>query len=72
MNDIVVQYAVLWGMKIGSAIGLKERGIAEEMKAYDSMELLEIFTGWAEEYFNSDVEDSVEFFEMKLVDLMHE
>ena len=72
MNDIIVQYAVLWGMKIGSVIGSKEREIAEVMKVYDSVELLEIFSGWAEEYFNSDVEDSVEFFEMKLADLMHE
>ena len=72
MNDIIVQYAVLWGMKIGSAIGSKEREIAEEMKAYDSVELLEIFTGWAEEYFNSEIEDSVDFFEMKLTNLMHE
>ena len=72
MNDIIVQYAALWGMKIGSAISSKEREFAEEMKTYDSVELLEIFTGWAEEYFNSDVEDSVEFFEMKLTDLMHE
>lgn len=72
MNDIIVQFAVLWGIEIGSPLSSKEREVAEEMKAYDSLELMLIFTGWAEEYLASDVEDTVEFFQAKLTDLMHE
>lgn len=72
MNDIIVQFAVLWGINIGSPISSKEQEIANEMKTYDSEELLSILSGWAEEYLASDVEDTVEFFEKKLTDLMHE
>ena len=72
MNDIIVQFAMLWGVTIGSALSSKEREIAEEMKTYDSEELLQILSGWAEEYAFANAEDTVEFFETKLTDLMHE
>ncbi len=72
MNDIIVQFAVLWGIKIGSALSSKEQEIANEMKAYDSEELLNILSTWAEEYNKSDTEDTCEFFENKLTDLLHE
>ena len=72
MNDIIVQFAVLWGIKIGSPISSKEKEIAKEMKTYDSDKLLDILSGWAEEYIASDMEDTVEFFEKKLTNLMHE
>jgi len=73
MNDIIVQFAVLWGQVIGSSIiSSKEMEIAEEMKQYDSEELLKIFSGWADEYKALGKEDTVEFFESKLTDLMHE
>ena len=42
------------------------------MKTYDSDKLLDILSGWAEEYIASDMEDTVEFFEKKLTNLMHE
>lgn len=72
MNDIIVQFAVLWGINIGSPISFKEQEIASEMKTYDSEELLNILSEWAEEYLASNIEDTVEFFEKKLADLMHE
>ena len=73
MNDIIVQFAVLWGQFIGSAVlSSKEMRLAEEMKAYDSEELLDIFTGWAQEFGKSNEEDTVDFFNEKFAELMHE
>lgn len=40
------------------------------MKTYDSEELLNILSEWAEEYLTSNIENTVEFFEKKLTDLM--
>jgi len=73
MNDLIVQFAVLWGEFIGSAVlSSKEMRLTEEMKQYNLEELLDIFSGWADEFSNSDEEDTVEFFNEKLADLMHE
>lgn len=72
MNDIIVQFAVLWGQTIGSSLSSKEVEIAEEMKQYDSEELLKILSAWAEEFVAGNEEDTVEFFEEKLVDWLHE
>ena len=66
MNDIIVQFAMLWGMTIGSAISPKEIETAEKMKQYNSEELLQLMSEWAEEYVSANAEDTVEFFEKKL------
>ena len=71
--DLVFQFAVLWGMYIGSAMTVTEEKNAKEMKEYDSEELLTLLTGWQDEYLKQDkVEDTCEFFNMKLENLMHE
>lgn len=72
MNDIIVQFAILWGEHIGSALSSKELEISNEMKAYDSKEVLHLLSAWAEEYMHSEITDTVEFFDSKLTDLMHE
>lgn len=64
--DVIVQFAVLWGMYIGSALTPTETERAKKMKEYDSEELLEIFKGWEIEYSKSDEEDTVEFFNLML------
>ena len=66
MNDVIVQFAVLWGQTIGSALSVKEIMLANEMKEYDSEELTQLLSVWATEYRNSDEEDTVEFFQQKL------
>ena len=72
-NDLVVQFAILWGMQIGSAFSSKEIEIAEEMKQWDSDELFKLFSAWKTEYFGQDIiEDSAEFFQKKLVELLYE
>ena len=69
LNDVVVQFAMLWGQTIGSAVFGAEVEVAEDMKQYDSEELLKLLSLWAEEYFAGDNEDTVEFFETKLDEL---
>lgn len=66
MNDIIVQFAMLWGQTIGSAITPEEIAKAKEMKQYDSEELLKLLSGWAEEYLNGDFDDTVDFFNNKV------
>lgn len=70
MNDIIVQFAVLWGAKMASPWSKEECEISEKMKQCDSEELLKIFSEWAEEYIENDAEDTVDFFEEKLIDLL--
>jgi len=67
MSDLVVQFAVLWGVKLASGTE-KER---DELRQWDSEELLDLFTGWVEEYRESDYDDSVDFFEDKIEELLN-
>ena len=69
--DIVVQFALLWGIKIGNTSTRKEQNLAEEMKMYDSQELSSIFTAWSEEYLKGNFTDTVDFFEEKLKGLIN-
>lgn len=72
-NDLLIQFAILWGHQIGSALSQKEVEIAKEMKLYDSIELYNLFSAWANEYrAQTDIDDSVNFFQIKLTDLLHE
>ncbi len=68
MNDVIIQFARLWGQNEVLVL-TKDEQIAEELKAWDSEELLSLLTKWAEEFLNSDEEDSVEFFDNKVAEL---
>lgn len=69
--DLVVQFAVLWGMYIGSAMTATEEKNSKKMKEYDSEELLTLLTGWKDEYLKqNEIEDSCDFFNLKLENLM--
>lgn len=76
MNDLIIQFAILWGIELAdtqSAWGAEKAKMAEEMKHYDSEELLEIFSAWATEFMSQRSEDDpVFFFNEKLTDLMRE
>ena len=67
MNEVIVQFAVLWGQTIGSAFSVEELDVSRKMKEYESGELLDIFSAWAEE---AEERDPVEFFEEKLKGLL--
>ena len=76
MNNLIIQFAILWGEFIGGTVlSSKEMQLAEEMKQYDTEELADIFSDWAKEFLENDYitdSDSVEFFGEKLCELMHE
>ncbi len=66
MNDVVVQFARLWGQKEATAISAKDEDISDTLTEYDSEELLKILTEWASEYLNGDYDDTDDFFEEKM------
>lgn len=71
--DLVVQYAILWGTYIGSAMTTEEVENSKKMKQWDSIELKDLFCKWKDEYLiQNEIEDSVDFFNMKLKALMVE
>lgn len=68
--DLIIQFSMLWGMTIGSALNEDEQKQASEMKQYDSLELNRMFTEWSVEFKSQTVfEDSCDFFENKLKNL---
>lgn len=69
MNDLIVQFAILWGTYIGSAIASYELKVQGLSKAYDSEEALAFFTNWACEYEDQEDLDVAEFFYTKLAEL---
>lgn len=74
MNDLIIQFSILWGEFIGSAASGFEIEWAEEMKQYDTEELFNIFSEWTKEFLEENFvadTDSVEFFGEKLSELMY-
>lgn len=67
LNDLVVQFAKLWGMSTANARDDEHSYL--ELEAYDSAELTVLLLKWAEEYLASDCDDTVEFFEEKVAQL---
>ena len=67
MSDLIVQFAVLWGIKLANGSEREK----DELRQWDSEELLDLFTGWVEEYRESDYDDSVDFFEDKIEELLN-
>lgn len=81
VNDLIVQFARLWGQRevLSLCYTKQEEEIAEELKAYNSEEMLKILSDWAEDYLEEsrflledETLDTVDFFEKKLADLIHE
>lgn len=67
--NIIVQYAKLWGMETVDARSNKE--IYNDMETYDSVELLELFMSWKDEYMKDEnADDTVKFFYKKFNSLM--
>ena len=71
MNDVVVQFARLWGQREAWwTSSVEEEDIQKELKEWDSQEMYEILVKWAEEYLAGDQEDTVEFFDEKVKSLI--
>ena len=69
MNDLIVQFARLWGLQEAHRWNAKDEEISDMLKGYDSMELRHLLQQWAEEYCRTDAEDTVEFFERKIEEM---
>lgn len=72
INDIMIQFARLWGQLEATVITAEDEDISDELKQYDSEEVLNIVKKWADEYFSdeNDIEDSCEFFYNKVHEIM--
>lgn len=71
MNELMIQFAILWGVYMSESILINGRDFSEDMKAYSSEELLPVFEEWTEEYGYSTIDDTVDFFEEKLVEALY-
>jgi hypothetical protein len=69
MDDLIVQFARLWGNYEAHGWSKEELELSEKLKGYDSEEMLEILKVWADEYIESEYDDTVEFFEEKIKNL---
>lgn len=70
MNDLIVQFARLWGQHEAWCYNAKDEEVADILRAYDSEELQHLLQIWVNEYFNDEnAEDSVEFFEQKIKEM---
>jgi hypothetical protein len=73
MNDIIVQFARLWGMHEATVLTAEDEDISDELKQWDSEELYSLLKKWSDEYEKcTDDIDTVEFFELKVKELMNE
>ena len=68
-DDLLVQFSMLWGMKIGRASSDSENEVATFMKSYDSSELCSLFYAWREEYISQEWDDTADFFEEKMTEM---
>ena len=68
--SLIVAFAQLWGATQADNRGNEE--LFYGMMAYDSNELSNLLSEWAEEYLNEDYEDTAEFFEEKIEKLFSE
>lgn len=72
-GDLLVQFAVLWGMERAQS-AIEEDGYAKlkVMREWCSDELFDLFTEWITEYLNqNEIEDSCDFFQIKLDKLLN-
>lgn len=74
MNDIMIQFARLWGQLEATTITAKDENVSDYLKSYDSEEVMNIVWKWSEEYLSNDneIEDSCDFFYKKIVELTTE
>lgn len=62
--DLIVTFAKLWG--IYTADHRTNKKTYRELESYDSEELLELLSAWAEEFIEGEREDTCDFFEAKV------
>lgn len=66
--DLIVAFAKLWGITTADMRTSEE--VYKELESYDSNDLATLFSSWAEEYTNEGCDDTCEFFERKMDDIV--
>ena len=67
MDDLMIQFARLWGQREVLILNSDDEIIANILKSYDSEELLQLLKKWADEFVdNNESDDTVDFFERKI------
>ena len=67
--DVIVAFAKLWGITTADLREYKEA--VNILEGYDSEELANLFTAWADEYMkNSEIEDLCDFFDEKMSEII--
>ena len=70
MDDVIIQFARLWGQREVLVANAKDEKIADMLKSYDSIELRNLLQQWSEEYlFDGEYDDTVDFFEQKIEEM---
>ena len=67
MDDLIIQFARLWGQREILILNSDDEIIANILKSYDSEELLQLLKKWADEFVDdNESDDTVDFFERKI------
>ena len=71
MEDLIVQFARLWGQQEVLVINSKDEEISKMLKSYDSIELRNLLQQWSDEFMfdSNENTDTVEFFEEKIEEM---
>ena len=71
MEDLIVQFARLWGQQEVLIINSKDEEISKMLKSYDSIELRNLLQQWSDEFMfdSNENTDTVEFFEEKIEEM---
>ena len=67
--ELIVTFAKLWGMTTVSDFS-GEKEIYRELESYDSEELTNLLSTWADEFLNKEHEDICDFFDEKMSSLI--
>ena len=67
--ELIVTFAKLWGMTTASDFR-GEKEIYRELESYDSEELTNLLSTWADEYLSRENEDTCDFFDEKMSSLV--
>ena len=70
MDDLMIQFARLWGQREATLNSSKDEDISYMLKGFDSVDMEIELRKWKDEFLSlEDVEDTVEFFEKKIEEL---
>ena len=69
MNDLIIQFARLWGQLEAAPITGNDEEIRRILTEYDSEDMLSMISRWADEFMKSDEDDTCDFFYSKVEEL---